>query len=147
MIDNWDILPEFLSYFENEAKIAKETELVMKGRIETLSTKIPVIMDNRFTQLQILNAAIEYFERQLDSIKSGHYRRYLERYQKALSSRDVEKYVNGEEDVIAMANIINDISLMRNIFISITKAIDAKSFQVNNITKLRTAGLEDASID
>jgi hypothetical protein len=46
-----------------------------------------------------------------------------------------------------MAMVINEIALMRNIFISITKGIDAMSYQVNNITKLRTVGLEDATID
>jgi hypothetical protein len=146
LIADWSLLPEFLDYFEVEA-IAAKKELVMVGRIETVSREIPLIMDKRFTQLQILNATVDYFEKHLEKKRSDLYRKYLENYQKALSSRDVEKYVNGEKDVVDIALIINEISLMRNIFVSITKAIDAKSYQVNNITKLRTAGLEDATID
>lgn len=146
LVDDWDTLKEFLDFFYNEAEDARK-ELVMAGRIESMSTKIPVIMERRFTQLQILNAAVDYFERQLDKVKSKHYRKYLEKYQRALTSRDVEKYVNGEDEVVSLAQIMNEISLLRNIFISITKSIDAKSFQIHNITKLRTAGLEDATID
>lgn len=139
-------LPEFLEYFENESVIAKNS-LVMTGSIEKISKDIPYEMDKRFTQLQILNAAIEYFEKQLDQLRAKYHRKYLENYQRALSTRDVEKYTNGEPEVVDMALIINEIAIMRNIFISITKSIDAKSFQVNNITRLRVAGLDDAKID
>jgi hypothetical protein len=146
LVDDWNTLPSFLDYFEGEALVAKK-ELLMHGKIESLARDIPFIMDRRFTQLQILNAAIEYFDKQLDIARAKHYRKYLENYQKVLSSRDVEKYVNGEKELVDIALIMNEISLMRNIFISITKGIDAKSFQVHNITKLRTSGLEDATID
>ena len=146
LLEDVSILPEFIKHFEKEATHAKE-QLSMKGKLEGIAKIIPTIMDQRFTQLQILNAAIEHFERQHDKIKSKLYRKYLENYQRSLSSRDVEKYVNGEQEVVDMAMIINEIALMRNIFISITKGIDAMSFQVHNITKLRTVGLEDATID
>lgn len=139
-------LPDFLEYFENES-IAAKNSLVMTGSIEKISKDIPYEMDRRFTQLQILNAAIEYFERQMDQIRAKYHRKYLEQYQRSLSTRDVEKYTNGEPEVVDMALVINEIAIMRNVFISITKSIDAKSFQVNNITRLRVAGLDDAKID
>lgn len=147
VIDDISTLPSFLDHFEKEAEQAKQ-ELQMSGKkIESISIKIPVLMDQRFTQLQILNATVEHFEKELDVLKSKYFRKYLENYQRSLSSRDVEKYVAGEKEVVDMSMIINDIALMRNIFISITKGIDAMSFQINNITKLRTAGLDDAKID
>lgn len=147
LVDDTSTLPTFIDYFEKEASEAKE-QLEMSGKkIESISKKIPVIMDQRFTQLQILNAAVEHFEKMLDVLKSKYFRKYLENYPRSLSSRDVEKYVAGEKEVVDMAMIINEIALMRNVFISITKGIDAMSFQINNITKLRTAGLDDASID
>ena len=146
LLEDISTLPEFISHFEMEAKEAK-LQLEMKGKLEGISKIIPTIMDQRFTQLQILNAAIEHFEIHHDKIKSKLYRKYLENYQRSLSSRDVEKYVNGEQEVVDMSMVINEIALMRNIFISITKGIDAMSYQVNNITKLRTVGLEDATID
>ena len=146
LVNDWNTLPDFLNYFDGEAKVAK-TELPMSGPIESISKNLPFMLDVRFTQLQILNAAVEHFEKQLDKYKSIHYRKYLEKYQRALTSRDVEKYVMGEDEIISISEIINEISLMRNIFMSIIKAYEMKSFQVNNITKLRVAGLEDSTID
>lgn len=147
LTNDWSTLPDFLDHFEKEAAEAKKSDLIMTGSLEKLSAQVPVIMDLRFTQLQILNATIEYFEKQLDIVRKKHYQRYLEAYARALTSRDIEKYVNGEQEVVDMALIINEIALMRNVFISITKGIDAKSFQIHNITKLRAVGLDDAKID
>ena len=39
--------------------------------------------------------------------------------------------------------IINDIALVRNKFISITKALDVKNWQLSNVTKSLCAGLND----
>jgi hypothetical protein len=146
LVNDWNTLPTFLDYFDKEAKIAKD-ELPMSGSIEKISKDLPFMLDTRFTQLQILNAAVEHFEKQLDKSKSALYRKYLEKYQRALTSRDVEKYVMGEDEVLSISEIINEISLMRNIFMSIIKSYEMKSFQINNITKLRVAGLEDSTID
>jgi len=36
--------------------------------------------------------------------------------------------------------------LVRNKYIGIIKALEAKQFQINNVVKLRAAGLEDISL-
>ena len=69
-----------------------------------------------------------------------------DRYNKALSSRDAEKYADGEQEVIDQQHIINEVALVRNKFMGLIKAVDAKQFQINNIVKLRAAGLEDVSL-
>jgi hypothetical protein len=79
-------------------------------------------------------------------MKSKFFKQYLENYQRALSSRDVEKYVDGEADVVDMEKIINEFALLRNKWLGILKGIDMKQWQITNITKLRVAGMEDASI-
>ena len=67
----------------------------------------------------------------------------MENYQRALSSRDVEKYVEGEADVVDMEKIINEFALLRNQWLGIIKGLDIKQWQLSNIIKLRAAGLED----
>ena len=53
--------------------------------------------------------------------------KYLENYARALSSRDVEKYVDGEADVVDYEKIINEFALMRNKWLGVTKALDLKN--------------------
>ena len=70
----------------------------------------------------------------------------MENYQRALSSRDCEKYVEGEADVVDMEKIINEFAMLRNQWLGIIKALDIKQWQLSNIIKLRAAGLEDISL-
>ena len=51
-----------------------------------------------------------------------------------------------EQEVVDLQYLINDFSLVRNKYIGIIKALEAKGFQINNIVKLRAAGLEDISL-
>jgi hypothetical protein len=79
-------------------------------------------------------------------LRSSYFKKYLENYQRALSSRDVEKYVDGEADVVDYEKIINEFALMRNKWLGLLKGLDSKGFSINNVIKLRCAGMEDASV-
>jgi hypothetical protein len=83
---------------------------------------------------------------ELRRIRSKAFKKYLENYQRALSSRDVEKYVDGEADVVDMEKIINEFAMLRNQWLGIIKALDIKQWQLSNIIKLRAAGLDDISL-
>lgn len=143
---DWNTLPQFIEYFSNEADSAK-TDLAIKGKLEDHNRTLPVIIESRFTQLQILNAVLEYFDIELRKEKSSLYRKYLEGYQRQLSSRDIEAYIIGEPSMVGLNLIINEISLVRNRFLGIIKSLESKSFSLNNIVKLRTAGLEDSRME
>ena len=100
----------------------------------------------RFGQLQQLEAILEYLNIELRRLRSKTFRKFLENYNRALSSNDATKYVDGEDDVVDMTKIINDFALIRNQWLSITKGLDQKQWQITNIVKLRVAGMEDADI-
>jgi hypothetical protein len=77
---------------------------------------------------------------------SDHYRKYLERYQRDLTDRSIEKYILGENDMVDMQIIINEISLIRNKYLALMKGLDVKNWQISNIVKLRIVGMEDANL-
>ena len=79
-------------------------------------------------------------------IRSRLFRKYLESYNRALSSRDCEKFVDGEDDVINHEQLINEFALLRNRWLGVLKSLDQKQWQLTNIIKLRVAGLDDASL-
>jgi hypothetical protein len=107
---------------------------------------MPGIVETRFNQLQEIEGILEYLNIELRRLRSQHFRKYLENYQRQLSSRDCEKFVEGEADVVDFEKIINDFALLRNKWLGIIKALDIKQWQLSNIVKLRTAGLEDATL-
>jgi hypothetical protein len=138
-------LPDALEHFEAEYQAARK-EVWLVGRIEKNSSEIPAIVEQRFSQLQEIESILEHLNIEMRRIKNRHYRKYLESYNRALSSRDAEKYADGEDEVIDHELLVNEVALMRNKWLGVIKALDSKQFQLNNITKLRVAGLDDANI-
>ena len=138
-------IPDAVEYYNNELNDAKK-ECYIVGNIEKASASMPGIVEHRFGQLQEIEAILEYLNIELRRLKSQYFRKYLENYQRALSSRDCEKFVEGEADVVDFEKIINEFALLRNKWLGITKALDQKQWQLTNIVKLRVAGMEDATL-
>lgn len=138
-------IPDAVAYFEAELQSARNDAKIL-GNIEKASAAMPGLVELRFSQLQEIEAILEYLNIELRRLRSQIFRKYLENYQRALSSRDVEKYVDGESDVVDMEKIINEFALLRNKWLGITKALEIKQWQLSNIIKLRVAGMEDASL-
>ena len=134
-----------ISHFEKEIDQAR-FECSMKGVLEKQSRDMPGIVEHRFNQLQEVEAILEFLNTEMRKLRSQTFRKFLENYNKALSSRDADKYVDGEQNVVDLQYLINDFSLVRNRYIGIIKALEAKQFQINNVVKLRAAGLEDISL-
>lgn len=135
-----------ISYYEKELEDAKY-ETGLKGNLERNSRDVPGIVAYRFGQLQEIEAILEYLNIEQRRVQRKHYRKYLEHYNKVLSSRDADKFADGEDEVIDMEHLVNEFALVRNKFLALMKGLDAKQFQINNITKLRTAGMEDISLN
>jgi hypothetical protein len=146
VVEDLGQIPVAVSFFEKELTDAfKETKLV--GSLEKNAQDLSGITSHRFSQLQEVEAILKFLNIKYDKIRSDHYRKYLERYQRELSDRSIEKYIDGEQDVISMLTIINEISLIRNQYLSIMKGLDVKNWQISNITKLRVVGLENSLLD
>ena len=142
---NIEKIPDAIRYFEEELKEARK-EVKFTGNIERASASMPGTVEHRFNQLQEIEAILEYLNIELRRLRSSFFRQYLENYQRALSSRDVEKYVDGEADVVDYEKIINDFALIRNKWLGVLKALDQKQWQITNVVKLRVAGMEDATL-
>lgn len=138
-------IPNAIDYFETELLNAKQ-EVKLKGNLERAAAEMPGIIEHRFNQLQEIEAILEYLNIELRRLRSSYFKQYLENYQRALSSRDVEKYVDGEADVVDYEKVINEFALMRNKWLGILKALDQRQWQITNIVKLRVAGMEDATL-
>jgi hypothetical protein len=138
-------IPKAVAHFENELVDARK-EVKLVGNVERAAANMPGIVEHRFNQLQEIEAILNYLNIELRRLRSSFFKKYLENYQRALSSRDVEKYVDGEADVVDYEKIINEFALMRNKWLGVLKALDQKQWQITNVVKLRVAGMEDATL-
>lgn len=138
-------IPNAILFFEHELIEARK-EVKIVGNIEKAAAAMPGVVEHRYNQLQEIEAILEYLNIEQRRLRSQFFKKYLENYPRALSSRDVEKYVDGEADVVDYEKIINEFALLRNKWLGIIKALDIKQWQLSNVIKLRVAGMEDASL-
>ena len=138
-------LPDFIEYYETQMTQAKE-EISIRGNLERNLSSLPGITEHRFNQLQEIESVLNYLNIKLRKIRSGVFRKYLEGYNRALSSRDAEKFSEGEDDVIDMETLINEVALLRNRWLGLMKGLEAKQWQLGHIVRLRTSGMESVEI-
>jgi hypothetical protein len=145
VVANLGEIPDFIAYYENELESARR-DCRIGGIVEHRIKELPGITEQRFNQLQEIEAVLNYLNIQLRKIRRRHFQKYLEGYARALTSRDAEKYVDGEDEVIDFETIINEVALLRNKWLGIMKGLDTKQWQLGHITRLRTAGMEDIQV-
>jgi len=138
-------LPAFIDYYTAELDAAKR-DVKIYGNVEKSITQLPGVTEQRFNQLQEIEAVLNYLNIQLRKIRRKHFQKYLEGYNRALSSRDAEKYVDGEDEVIDYETLINEVALVRNRWLGIMKGLESKNFMLGHVTRLRAAGMEDITV-
>ena len=145
VVANLGCIPDFIQHYERELEEAKK-DCRIGGLVEKNITALPGITEHRFNQLQEIEAVLNFLNIQLRKIRRKHFQKYLEAYARALTSRDAEMYVDGEDEVIDFETIINEVALLRNKWLGIMKGLDAKQWQMGHIVRLRTAGMEDITL-
>ena len=138
-------IPDFIAHYERELAEAKR-ECKIGGYVEVNIKELPGITEHRFNQLQEIEAVLNFLHIQLRKIRRRHFQKYLENYARALTARDAEKYVDGEDEVIDFETIINEVALLRNKWLGIMKGLDTKQWQMGHIVRLSTAGMEDIQV-
>ena len=138
-------IPGFIDYYDGELQAAKN-DVRIAGLVEKALSNLPGVTEHRFNQLQEIEAVLEFLNIQLRKIRRKHFQKYLESYARALTSRDAEKYVDGEDEVIDFETIINEVALLRNRWLGVMKGLESKNFMLGHVVRLRTAGMEDVAV-
>ena len=138
-------IPAAVAFYDSELESAKN-ETKITGGLEKNAQELSGITSHRFGQLQELEAILKHLNIKYDKMRSDHYRKYLEKYQRDLTDRSIEKYIDGEDDIVNMSILINEISLVRNKYLAMMKGLDIKNWQISNIVRLRVVGMEDVNL-
>lgn len=139
---NQQLIVDAIEFFDNELDEARK-EVNETGRIESVSARLPGIVEYRYAQWQEVEAILELLNIDLRKIRGARYKHYLESNNRVLSSRDAEKYADADQAVLDISELINFVSFIRNKYIGILKALESKSFTINGIIKIKAAGMEE----
>ena len=142
---NLTAIPDFINYYELELVNARK-QVGIYGRVEKIITDLPGVTEERFGQLQEIEAVLNYLNIELRKLRRKFFQKYLEGYNRVLSSRDAEKYVDGEQEVVNYEIMINEVALIRNKWLGIMKGLESKNFMLGHVVRLRAAGMEDITL-
>lgn len=139
-------LVEMLAWFEDELERSRVSLETDGRRLEDLMKRIPGYAEYYYGLLQELEAVREFLEIRRERIHLEARKRYMEHYHRTLQERTAEKYADGDPDVLDMRLLINEVTLVRNKYLGVTKRIEYLHFQLTNVRELRKAGIEDATL-
>jgi hypothetical protein len=140
-------LPDVILFFEKQLEEAKFDTAIRGKSLERLEAELPGIVEHRFMQLQEIEAILEFMNIKTREVRSRAFKKFLEAYQKSLSSRDAERYADGDSDYVDMAIMTNEVALLRNKFLALHKGLEQKAWMMGHITRLKCAGLDDAKVE
>jgi hypothetical protein len=144
--DYFGAIGDAIEYFYAEYEVAHEELRPKRGSSMTdTSLRIPGMVEYRYGQLQELEAILKFLEIKYDMAYGDHKRLFFEHYNRQLSEKQAGERANIEPDVVILREFIQQVSLIRNLFIAVTKGLEALHFQMGHIVKLKQAGLEDAT--
>lgn len=139
------VIPDFITHYESELVHAR-AEIKIHGNVERNLANLPGITEVRFNQLQEIESVLNYLNIKLRKLRRKHFQKYLEAYNRELTSRDAEKYADGEDEVIDFEILLNEVALLRNKWLGVMKGLESKNFMLGHVVRLRTAGMEDVTI-
>ena len=140
-------LGEAIEHFQDEYMKAKADLKPKRGTLMTdISINLPGMVEYRYGQTQELEAILHFLEIQYDIRKGLAKRNFLENYNRTLTDRQADAMADIDPEVIILREFINETALVRNQFLGISKGLEYLHFQLGNLTKLKIAGFEDATL-
>jgi hypothetical protein len=146
IVNDLSLIPDFIEHYEKQLANEKEADCKISGMVEKEISRLPGITEYWFGSLQEIEAVLNFLNVSLRKIRRKHFQKYLEHYPRALSSRDAEKYTDGEQEVIDFEILINEVAYLRNRYLGVMKGLESKNFMLGHLTRLKTAGMEDYTV-
>ncbi len=143
---NLENLPNVLIDFE-EILIGYENNIQVKGKTLEMALKEQASWYSFYNQNRLeLNTIISYLESKLKRIKAKFYIQYNENYNPKLGERAIEKYIDSEQDVQHMQDLILECQNLLDKYDMILDAFNRRGFVLNNITACRVNEVHESTL-
>ncbi len=139
------IIAEACEFYMNEHASALRELDPPTGKIERMQSRIPGMTAHRYSQFQDLENLLAHVENMENRTRQKKIIWYTEHYNRTLSVRDAGTYADVSDDVQILREIRFRVSSVRNLYLAITKGLEHMHFQISNVTRMRVAGLDDAT--
>lgn len=142
--ENLSSIIELLPKFEKLIACAEPIFNLDGLRLEQVMKTVPQYQHSYDSAYQELKALEEWLNGIKEKRMAKVWKKYLEGYQRALSTKDIQVYAAGESSIVEINQIVIEISLLKNQMLSIVEALKNLGWMVGHITKLRVAEMQEA---
>jgi hypothetical protein len=143
---DFEVLADALDWFDDEYERGRRDLNVEGQRIDQVSAKLGGLMTYYYGLQQEIDGIHQWLEIHYTRVLQKARKGYLEHYNKTLTDRMAQQYAEADDEVLTIRLLINEVALRNRLYQGITKGLETLSFRLGDITKLRTAGIEDATI-
>lgn len=137
-------LIELLPRYEQKILDAEPIFKLDGRRLEEIIRSLPHYQSNYDQSLQEIKAVDAWLETLKEKVTAKLWRKYLEGYPRALSTRDIQAYIAGEKDIVELNQIAIEVTLLKNKFEAIVEALKQMGWMMGHVTKLRVSEMQDA---
>lgn len=142
--------------YENLSRIIEEydtalsdlaTELKIEGKKLEFANRENPVLQNYYDQRRIeLYTLTKYMESRVAKTRANLYKSYIETYNRDLSDRAIEKYIDGEKAYLDVFELYLEVEELYKKYQGVVDAFTSRGYALNNITKIRVASLEDVVV-
>jgi hypothetical protein len=139
-------LPKIMQRYETALNDVKKNLAIKGKKLEHANSEQPgwqSYYDERRIELHTL---VKYFEAQVNRIRGKLFRDYTETYSRELTDRGKDKYIDKESSYLNIYEVYLEVKELHDQYARVVDAFRSRGFALNNITKIRVAALEDATI-
>ena len=142
--DKIDDILEKLPVYEDKVKAAEPIFKLEGRRLEEIARTLPYYQSSYDQSYQELKALEDWLNNIKEKKTAKYWKKYLEGYQRTLTSRDIQAYIAGEKEIVELNQIIIEVTLLKNHLSAIVEAIKQLGWMLGHVTKLRVAEMQDA---
>ena len=141
-----ELFPQLLNLITKYEKYVEEAEPLFNldgKKLEEVCRILPknlVIYDRHYYEMKTLE---EWMVVKREKIQSKLWKKFLEGYPRALASKDIQMYIQGDPEYVGFTEVILEVSNIKSKLQSIVKAFENMSWMLGHVTKLRIAELQD----
>lgn len=142
-------IPIVLAEFEDEiAEDVIEEHLRLKGKLLQKAAAEQASWQFYYaTRKAEMYAVVKWLEGKLAAVRGNHFKLYTENYNRQLTDRQKDKYIDNEEDVLNQLQLYLTFKELHDKYEAVVDAFRSQGFMIRHLTEIRIRSLEDTIID
>ena len=89
---------------------------------------------------------LRYMDARVEEVRSQLYKRYNEKHSRQLGERQIDKYINSEEEYLRIHELYLEVQELYDKFSAVCDAFDRRGFALRDWTAIRVEQLQDVTI-